>query len=278
RCMEEDIPIILCSQAGYYASEILPESPSRRERLRAHIRAWDAMGEEGRLDVARALIWAKITACAECYAALDSGGSLGRDAGSALSAVQAAEHYTALLGAEGRFAKTCFPLVNAGLPEPFLSEARLPGQKADRWNCLLDGISSLMFNHLCMTLRAEGLDPFLGFLHRQYMRYETLAADLQELFRPELDMLLRAFVLEGGAAVEDFEQKGESFRLSGELRKRLIAEFERWLSTPGPDGTARRNLIDELVRRLRRFLCQGKSLSLLVCGRWRRASACALNG
>ena len=269
QCLAHGIPIVYCSAAGRIIGTAQPQTPSWRMRVREHVRAWDRLGEEGRLKAAKSIVAAKIRGCL-CRLPRTFRGNVKRylhDGRKALASVGEASSAGSLLGAEGAFARISFGAFNSCLLVPaFRSERRLPGKKPDIWNAALDMASALCFNRISAELIAEGLDPCLGFLHRQHLRYMTLAADIQELFRADTERWLIRLVNQNMLRAEHFEEKDGRWEPTEEGLRLFIAEWEKGMQTCyswQPDSPDRS--IARQVRSLRLWLCAGLDPEL-YCG------------
>ena len=150
-----------------------------------------------------------------------------------------------MLGHEGGAAKLLFQAVNALVREEegqafFRAKNRICHCRADPYNSLLDFASFLLFCKLNVLVRTRGLNPYLGILHSHKDSYESLVADMQEMFRCRMDrMVLRMLNLRIIQA-EDFEEAAppdnqgdrgnQGPRLNRQASGRFIDYFERELS------------------------------------------------
>ena len=158
----------------------------------------------------------------------------------------------------------------------FASEKRLPHQRPDAWNCLLDSVSSLVYNRLCVLLIGEGLSPYRGYMHCQHSRYATLAADLQEIFRARTEHWLVDMICDGRADTTWVQRQGDTQRLSltREAWYCLLEEFEKELgrSSQGSSSTWL-ELMEGQVRRLRLFCTEGAQLELHIENEWQKITS-----
>ncbi len=106
-----------------------------------------------------------------------------------LQSVKNAESAEELMAIEGYVAKHYFSCFNAMIlqqkPE-FSINGRTRRPPLDRTNALISFLSVLLANETKSALEAVGLDPFVGFLHKDRPGRPSLALDLMEEFRPML--------------------------------------------------------------------------------------------
>ncbi len=115
-----------------------------------------------------------------------------------LRALAAAEHLDTVRGIEGEAAAQYFAVFGHLVAHqreafPFGDRNRRP--PLDRLNCLLSYLYTLLRFDAAAALTAHGLDPAVGFLHRDRPGRAGLALDLMEEFRsPLADRLALALV------------------------------------------------------------------------------------
>lgn len=94
-----------------------------------------------------------------------------------------------LLGLEGKAAALYLPAMDEQIlnnKESFYFHARSRRPPLDRFNALLSFIYTLLAHDCAAALEAVGLDPYVGFLHRDRPGRISLALDLMEELRPPL--------------------------------------------------------------------------------------------
>jgi CRISPR-associated protein Cas1 len=92
-------------------------------------------------------------------------------------------------GIEGRTARDYFDQFNhliVAQKEDFVFSGRNRRPPLDRVNCLLSFVYSLLYHDARSALETVGLDPAVGYLHRDRPGRLGLALDLMEEFRPML--------------------------------------------------------------------------------------------
>jgi CRISPR-associated protein Cas1 len=172
----------------------------------------------------------------------------------------------AIRGHEGATGRHLISWVNGRVRNPDWSAARrLPHERPDRWNLLLDTLSFLLFNRLHTACRTCGLDPWLGFLHSPENRYPSLVYDLMEPFRARLDRFAVWLVNVGAivSALTAADAQG-CWGFTADGWKALILQFEKQLDVAyaADEGRTWRQLLDRQVQDLVLWVDQGIELRL----------------
>lgn len=110
---------------------------------------------------------------------------------------------------------------------PFSGRTRRP--PLDRLNSLLSFIYTLLVNDLIAALESVGLDPQVGFLHRDRPGRPSLALDLLEELRPFIaDRLVLSLVNRRQVQHDDFEVKENgAVLLDAAGRRKVIAAYQQ---------------------------------------------------
>jgi len=106
-----------------------------------------------------------------------------------ISLLRKAETLGQLRGIEGEAASHYFSVFNELIlqnKEAFVFTGRNRRPPLDRVNALLSFIYTLLSKDVAAALSAVGLDPFVGFLHRDRPGRRSLALDIMEEFRAPL--------------------------------------------------------------------------------------------
>lgn len=135
-----------------------------------------------------------------------------------------------LMGLEGRAAALYFPLFSKLLPPAFQFARRSAHPPADPTNSLLSFAYTLLLQNIGAALRAEHLNPDLGFLHVPRPGFPALSCDLMEEFRaPVADRLVAGLLTEGAFQPADFEPGTSGYWLKSPARRIFLARFEELL-------------------------------------------------
>lgn len=98
----------------------------------------------------------------------------------------------------------------------------------DRINCLLSFLYTLVMHDVRSALECTGLDPAVGFLHRDRPGRPGLALDMMEEFRPMADRLALSLVNLGQLQAKDFVvSDGGGVRMKDDARKTLLVTYQK---------------------------------------------------
>lgn len=143
-------------------------------------------------------------------------------------AIGAAETPDQLRGQEGRATRIYFSLFNHLVRRPaFRMTARTRRPPRDPLNAALSFAYALLTNDCVAALVAAGLDPDVGFLHRDRPGRPGLALDLAEEFRSLIaDRAVLSIINRGQLTAQHFEvAEGGGVSLTAEGRKLLIESY-----------------------------------------------------
>lgn len=135
-------------------------------------------------------------------------------------------------GIEGRVANDYFSLFDdliLSQKEDFIFAGRNRRPPLDRVNCLLSFLYSLLYHDARSALETVGLDPAVGFLHRDRPGRLSLALDLMEEFRPVLaDRLSLSLINLGQVRKNGFTvTESGAVIMDDEARKTLLTEYQK---------------------------------------------------
>jgi CRISPR-associated protein Cas1 len=135
-------------------------------------------------------------------------------------------------GIEGQAANSYFSLFNeliVARKDSFSFHGRSRRPPMDRINCLLSFLYTLLYHDSRSALETVGLDPAVGFLHRDRPGRLSLALDLMEEFRPILaDRLVLSLVNLGQVKKKGFEIKESgAVLMDDDTRKRVLTEYQK---------------------------------------------------
>jgi len=143
----------------------------------------------------------------------------------------ATEHMDMLRGAEGEAAGLYFGVFDCLIRSPdeefrFRGRSRRP--PLDPINALLSFLYTLLTHDCRGAAESIGLDPAVGFLHRDRPGRPSLALDLMEELRPALaDRLALSLVNRRQLRVQDFESRdGGAVLLTDDGRKTVLTAWQ----------------------------------------------------
>lgn len=138
----------------------------------------------------------------------------------------------ALRGIEGESAYTYFSVLDhliISQKEDFIFRGRNRRPPLDRVNCLLSFLYTLVLHDARSALECAGLDPAVGFLHRDRPGRPSLALDMMEEFRPFLaDRLTLSLINLNQVRAKGFNdmESGAVF-MDDETKKTVLVAYQK---------------------------------------------------
>lgn len=134
-------------------------------------------------------------------------------------------------GVEGEAAQCYFSAFGCMLSKesgPFTFTGRSRRPPLDEVNCLLSFLYTLLAHDVRSALESVGLDPAVGFLHRDRPGRPSLALDMMEEFRPYLvDRLVCTLINKGQVKPRGFtRQESGAVLMDDDTRKEVIAAWQ----------------------------------------------------
>lgn len=113
--------------------------------------------------------------------------------------------------------------------ESFVFSGRNRRPPTDRVNCLLSFVYTLIVHDVRSALESVGLDPAVGFLHRDRPGRPSLALDMMEEFRPFLaDRLVLSMINRGQVKPDGFTIKESgAVHMDDETRKTVLTTYQK---------------------------------------------------
>ncbi len=137
-----------------------------------------------------------------------------------------------LRGYEGEAAQVYFRVFDhliVSQKDHFFFQERNRRPPLDRVNCLLSFIYTLVMHDIRSALECVGLDPAVGFLHRDRPGRPSLALDIMEEFRPFLaDRLALSLINLSQVKAKGFkEMESGAVLMDDETRKSLLVAYQK---------------------------------------------------
>jgi len=238
-CAELNIALSFCTARGRFLASVAGETKGNVVLRRTQYRAAD--NEKQSIDIARNILVGKFHNSrwvlerstrdhAErldvdkikqaCYQIMDL-----------LKFVQEAKTYGELLGIEGNAANRYFSVFDELIlhnKKAFFFKERSRRPPLDNVNALLSFIYTMLAHDVAAALSTVGLDPFVGFLHKDRPGRRSLALDLMEELRaPLADRFVLTMINTRQVNEDDFEQRenGAVF-LRDTPRKTVLAAWQ----------------------------------------------------
>ncbi len=133
----------------------------------------------------------------------------------------------AMRGIEGVAAAAWYGVLKHALPAGLGFESRQRRPPPDPVNAALSLGYTLLFSDAVRMLHAHGLDPWLGYLHEPAHGRESLAADLMEPMRLQVDRLVWRLFARQRLTAEHFARDGAACLLKREGRGLFYANYEK---------------------------------------------------
>jgi CRISP-associated protein Cas1 len=112
--------------------------------------------------------------------------------------------------------------------ESFFLRERNRRPPLDRMNCLLSFLYTLLMHDVRSALESVGLDPAVGYLHRDRPGRPGLALDIMEEFRPMIDRLAISLVNLGQLQGKDFTiSESGAIRMTDAARKTVLVSYQK---------------------------------------------------
>lgn len=158
---------------------------------------------------------------------------------------QAAVHISALLkqldthtainvirGVEGDAARTYFSVFDHLITtnkDKFWFKGRNRRPPLDRVNCLLSFVYTLLLHDIRSALECAGLDPAVGFLHRDRPGRPGLALDMMEEFRSSIgDRLVLSLINLGRVTAKGFKhRRNGAVLMDDDTRKKVLVTYQK---------------------------------------------------
>lgn len=142
------------------------------------------------------------------------------------------DNLESLRGIEGDSAEKYFSVFDeliTSQKEDFKFAGRNRRPPLDNVNAMLSYIYTLLYHDMISALECVGLDPAVGFLHRDRPGRLSLALDLMEEFRPFFaDRLVLSMINRREIVAKDFVTSASgAVLMSDDARKKLIAAYQK---------------------------------------------------
>lgn len=203
----------------------------RREQYRR------ADSEEGSATIARAMVIGKVLNCRTVLMRTardrphDTLTAACAALASSLAQLQQSVPLDVVRGIEGQAANVYFSAFDALISHAdpvFRFSGRNRRPPLDAVNCLLSFLYTLLAHDVRSALESCGLDPAVGFLHRDRPGRPSLALDVMEEFRPDLaDRLACTLINRGQLKAKDFRHtESGAVLMDDAARKEVITAWQ----------------------------------------------------
>jgi CRISPR-associated protein Cas1 len=150
---------------------------------------------------------------------------------SALKSLQDPLNLETIRGVEGDAAHAYFSVFDQLIirsKEKFFFQSRNRRPPLDRVNGLLSFLYTLVLHDVRSALECVGLDPAVGYLHRDRPGRPSLALDMMEEFRPMTDRLVLSLINLGQVKASGFKiAESGAIRMDDKTRKTVLVAYQK---------------------------------------------------
>jgi len=239
-CAERDVAISFLTEYGRFLARVHGPVSGNVLLRREQYRRADDMDVSAQM--AKSVLTGKLANCRTVLqrALRDHSAKLNADKvsdaskriGHSLEHIQSDLPLNVLRGVEGEAAHTYFSAFDhliISQKEDFVFRERNRRPPLDRVNCLLSFLYTLVLHDVRSALESVGLDPAVGFLHRDRPGRPGLALDLMEEFRPFLaDRLTLSLINLNQVQKKGFkEMESGAVLMDDETRKTVLVAYQK---------------------------------------------------
>lgn len=239
KCTEGNVPLTIALGTGYYITTVKPDSKKYYDIAYEHGKKYSSLSETEVLCIAKEFAAGKI----QNYLALFQQRFL-KEQYLFINELEEVEQqmYQAgdveqVRGLEGAAAKKIYQKLNNFIDDDAFHIQKRDRRSPDRMNALLNFGYYLLFSRINATVRAIGLNPYLGFLHSPQDNYESLVCDIEELFRSRIDRFIVRLINLKVLGRDDFVEAERGLILKKDAVKRFIEQFETEMEKKSPRDT-----------------------------------------
>ena len=239
-CAERDVAISFLTERGRFLARVQGPVSGNVLLRREQYRRADDMGVSA--EMAKAVLTGKLANCRTVLqrALRDHSDKLNEDEvreasqriSGSLQSLQSDLSLNVLRGIEGEAAHTYFGVFDhliTSQKKDFIFRGRNRRPPLDRINCLLSFLYTLVLHDVRSALESVGLDPAVGFLHRDRPGRPGLALDIMEEFRPFLaDRLTLSLINLNQVQKKGFKQmESGAVLMDDDTRKAVLVAYQK---------------------------------------------------
>ena len=137
-----------------------------------------------------------------------------------------------LIGYEGLASKSYFQILSNVIEPEFKFSDRNRRPAVDPFNCLLNFGYSILTREIIGEIEVRGLNPYIGFIHKDKSGHPTLASDLIEEWRPVIvDSLVMSMIQGHEVNPEGFICGPDGCRMKDDIIKLFVTKIEKRMET-----------------------------------------------
>ena len=254
KCARFGISLSVALESGYQIGTFTPDSRAYHAIAFRQGQHYAALSDTERLALAASFVVSKIRNYRQLVQTRYQAGSnvLLHKLDRTIEALSTVATLAQARGHEGHAAREVFAWLNSQIIDPSMRARRRERGAGDRLNSMLNFGYYLSYTRLNGLVRAHGLNPYLGFLHETEENFETLVADLQELFRAHVDSLALRLINTRAITANDFEERPKGLWLTRNGARTFALHFEREMNRRVGRASVRDWMIAQ-IRALRRW-------------------------
>lgn len=224
-----EIPVTITQPSGYYTATIKPDNKKYYEISYKHNLQYNSLSKLESFSIAKEFVVAKFLRYKKMLETNYSkeNYSLILQYENALSDINQLSSIESIRGKEGIMAKKTLPALNALIHNNDFHIKKRVREDADIINSALNFGYYLLFTRINTLLRAEGFNPYLGYLHSSQNNYESLVCDFQEIFRAEVDTIIIKMINKGIINKDSFVLSKNGNYLNREGKIAFIQYYEK---------------------------------------------------
>lgn len=239
-CIENNVSLVFLTPYGKFKARVTGETKGNVHLRRTQYRWGDQEGQS--LKLAKRFVFAKVSNARVSLqrtirdhperVEVDRCKSVVYDLERQVKLADRSQTLDELRGIEGLAARQYFSCISEQIlvnRNDFRFSGRVKRPPTDRVNALLSFLYTLLANDVTHALETVGLDPQVGFLHRDRSGRNSLALDMMEEFRVYLaDRTMLTLINRQQITANDFiEKESGAFILTDEARKIVLTEWQQ---------------------------------------------------
>jgi CRISPR-associated protein Cas1 len=228
KCTDNSIPFTITLNTGYYITTVKPDSKKYYDIQFEHGRKYCPLTDTEILCIAKEFAAGKMKGYISLFKQryVREQNLFINELEEVIQQMYQAGDIHNVRGLEGASAKKIYQRLNSLIEHDIFHIKKRDRKNPDRINSLLNFGYYLLFSRINATVRAVGLNPYLGFLHSPMDNYESLVCDIEELFRARIDRFIIRLLNLKVIGKDDFEETQKGLYLKREAIKKFLTQFE----------------------------------------------------
>ncbi|MCQ2534352.1 MAG: CRISPR-associated endonuclease Cas1 [Clostridia bacterium] len=229
-CLMNGINISYFSETGFYYGTTNSIVGNRTSRVKSQVLLSEQ--DEFRISLARKIVFAKINnqlVVAKRYLRSNDMNPKEKlfQMRNSRRKVLLADSTNKIMGYEGIASRNYFDCIGEFIEEEFKFNGRNRRPARDPFNCMINFGYSLLYKEICGELENRGLNPYVGFMHKDKPGHASLASDLIEEWRaPIIDSVVLSLIQGHEIKRYMFEITDNRCWMTDEAKRLLINKIE----------------------------------------------------